>query len=60
MKPPNSFGPGERTRAIIPAMKPIMMIQIMFDTVISPLNVAYNLADQTCNDPLSSTSARAT
>ena len=38
----------------MPAMKPIMMIQIMFDTVISPLAFACNVADETCKDPLSS------
>jgi hypothetical protein len=31
-KPLGSFGPGESTRAIRPAMKPITMIQMMFDT----------------------------
>ena len=35
MKPLGSFGPGEITRAIRPAMKPIMMIQTMFHTTIS-------------------------
>jgi hypothetical protein len=29
------WGPGENTRAIRPAMKPIMMIQMMFHTTIS-------------------------
>jgi hypothetical protein len=38
----------------MPAMNPIMMIQIMFDTVISPLAFACNVADETCKDPLSS------
>jgi hypothetical protein len=38
----------------MPAMNPIMMIQIMFDTVISPLAFACNGADETCKDPLSS------
>jgi hypothetical protein len=38
----------------MPAMKPIMMIQIMFDTVISPLAFACNRADETCKDSLSS------
>src|SRR5262245_26962326 len=32
MKPLGSFGPGESTRAIRPATKPIMMIQMMFHT----------------------------
>ena len=35
MKPLGSFGPGETTRAIRPAMKPMMMIQMMFHTTIS-------------------------
>ena len=35
MKPFKLFGPGERKRAMMPAMKPITMIQIMFDTTIS-------------------------
>ena|ERR1700730_2676480 len=35
-------------------MKPIIVIQIMFDTVISPLAFAWNVADETCKDPLSS------
>ena len=35
MKPLGSFGPGESTRAIRPAMKPMMMIQMMFHTTIS-------------------------
>jgi hypothetical protein len=35
MKPLGSFGPGESTRAIRPAMKPMMIIQMMFHTTIS-------------------------
>ena len=35
MKPLGSFGPGESTRAIRPAMKPMMIIQMMFHTKIS-------------------------
>jgi hypothetical protein len=35
MKPLGSFGPGESTRAIRPAMKPIMIIQMMFHTTTS-------------------------
>jgi hypothetical protein len=35
MKPLGSFGPGESRRAISPATKPIMMIQMMFHTTIS-------------------------
>jgi hypothetical protein len=35
MKPLGSFGPGESTRAIRPAMKPTMMIQMMLHTTIS-------------------------
>jgi hypothetical protein len=30
-----SFGPGDRKRAMMPAMNPITMIQMMFDTTIS-------------------------
>jgi hypothetical protein len=35
IKPLGSFGPGESTRAIRPAMKPMMIIQMMFHTTIS-------------------------
>jgi hypothetical protein len=35
MKPFGRFGPGERKRPMMPATKPITMIQIMFDTKIS-------------------------
>jgi hypothetical protein len=35
MKPFGSFGPGESTRAIRPATKPMMMIQMMFPTITS-------------------------
>ena len=35
MKPLGSFGPGERKRAMMPAMNPITMIQMMFDTTLS-------------------------
>src|SRR5262245_14212677 len=35
MKPLGSFGPGESTRAIRSAMRPIMMIQMMFHSTVS-------------------------
>ena len=31
IKPDGPFGPGDTKRAIRPAMKPIMMIQMIFD-----------------------------
>ncbi len=40
MKPFKLFGPGARKRAMMPTMKPITMIQIMFDTMIFPWPLA--------------------
>jgi len=44
MKPPNSFGPGEMKRAMMPAMKPITTIQIRHDDLPVAL-VAHDLTD---------------
>jgi hypothetical protein len=35
MNPFGSFGPGDRKRAMIPATNPIIMIQMMFDMMLS-------------------------
>jgi hypothetical protein len=39
-KPLGSFGPGDSTRAIRPATKPITMIQMMFDTIPPAIGLA--------------------
>jgi hypothetical protein len=35
MNPFGSFGPGDRKRAMIPAINPMIMIQMMFDMMLS-------------------------
>jgi hypothetical protein len=39
MKPLGSSGPGDRNRAMMPTLKPITMIQMMFDPTISCTHV---------------------